>query len=198
MYDGIISLAERSITAYSLTGRVLERGIEPFIAPWGPFQTQDGWIAIVVPTERDWSRFCEAMGRPDLASVAGETDSGPARAKNMREGFLKAIVESWFAGQTTQQVVDNLLAQGLPVGPVQNARDIFECPHAKERGALIEVDDPVAGRVKLVGPPIKMSNQMDCIARPAPRLGEHNEQVLGEVLGYTPEQIEELRASGVL
>lgn len=198
MYDGIISLAERSITAYSLTGRVLERGIEPFIAPWGPFQTQDGWIAIVVPTERDWSRFCEAMGRPDLASVAGETDSGPARAKNMREGFLKPIVESWFAGQTTQQVVDKLLAQGLPVGPVQNAQDIFECPHARERGAFIEVEDPVAGRVKLVGPPIKMSNQMDCIARPAPRLGEHNEQVLREVLGYTPEQVEELRASGVL
>jgi CoA:oxalate CoA-transferase len=198
MYDGIISLAERSITAYSLTGRILERGIEPFIAPWGPFQTQDGWIAIVVPTERDWSRFCEAMGRPDLASMAGETDSGPARAKNMREGFLKAIVESWFAGQTTQQVVDSLLAQGLPVGPVQNAEDIFNCPHAKERGALIEVDDPVAGRVKLVGPPIKMSNQMECIARPAPRLGEHNEQVLREVLGYTPEQVEELRASGVL
>jgi CoA:oxalate CoA-transferase len=198
MYDGIISLAERSITAYSLTGRILERGIEPFIAPWGPFQTQDGWIAIVVPTERDWSRFCEAMGRPDLAAVAGETDSGPARAKNMREGFLKAIVEGWFAGQTTQQVVDKLLAQGLPVGPVQNAQDIFNCPHAKERGALIEVDDPVAGRVKLVGPPIKMSNQMECIARPAPRLGEHNEQVLREVLGYTPEQVEELRASGVL
>jgi crotonobetainyl-CoA:carnitine CoA-transferase CaiB-like acyl-CoA transferase len=198
MYDGIISLAERSITAYSLTGRVLERGIEPFIAPWGPFQTQDGWIAIVVPTERDWARFCEAMGRPELAAVAGETDSGPARAKNMREGALKAIVEGWFAGHTTQEVVDRLLAQGLPVGPVQNAREIFECPHARRRGALIEVEDPVAGRVKLVAPPIKMSGQMEPIARPAPRLGEHNEQILCELLGYAPEQVEELRASGVL
>ncbi len=62
----------------------MERGIEPFIAPWGPFETKDGWIALIVPTERDWSRFCEAMGRSDLVGMEGETDSGPVRAKNMR------------------------------------------------------------------------------------------------------------------
>lgn len=197
MYDAIISLAERSITAYSLTGRVLERGVEPFIAPWGPFQTQDGWVALVVPTERDWSRFCEAMGRPDLVGVAGETDSGPARAKNMHSGPLKPIVEGWFAGLTSQEVMGKLLAQGLPIGPVQNAQEIVSCPHAAARDALVEVDDPVAGRVKLVGPPIKMSNQMQAIARPAPRLGEHSAEILG-LLGYSPEQVRELAASGVL
>jgi crotonobetainyl-CoA:carnitine CoA-transferase CaiB-like acyl-CoA transferase len=198
MYDAIISLAERSITAYSLTGHLLERGVEPFIAPWGPFETQDGWIALIVATERDWSRFCEAMGRPDLVGLEGETDSGPARAKNMRDGSLKAIVEEWIASQTTQEVVDKLLAQGLPVGPVQNAQDIFDCPHARARRALIEVEDPVAGRVELVGPPIKMSSQMAVAARPAPRLGEHNEEVLGELLGYAPEEIQEMGESGVL
>jgi crotonobetainyl-CoA:carnitine CoA-transferase CaiB-like acyl-CoA transferase len=198
MYDAIVSLAERSVTAYSLTGHILERGIEPFIAPWGPFQTQDGWIALIVPTERDWSRFCEAMERPDLVGVEGETDSGPARAKNMRDGFLKSIVESWIAGQTTKEVVDKLLAQGLPVGPVQNAQEIFECPHVAARRALVEVDDPVAGKVKLVGPPIKMSNQMRPVAQPAPRLGEHNAEILCDLLGYAPEQVWELEEAGVL
>lgn len=197
MYDAIISLAERSITAYSLTGHILQRGVEPFIAPWGPFQTKDGWIALIVPTERDWSRFCEAIGRPDLVGMEGETDSGPARAKNMRDGFLKPIVEGWIADHTTAEVMDKLLAQGLPVGPVQNAQDIFTCPHATARGALVEVDDPVAGPVKLVGPPIKMSNQMEPEVRPAPRLGQHNEEILQE-LGYTSEQIREMAGSGVL
>jgi CoA:oxalate CoA-transferase len=197
MYDAIISLAERSVTAYSLTGRVLERGIEPFIAPWGPFQTQDGWIALIVPTERDWSRFCEAIGRPDLVGMKGETDSGPARARNMRDGFLKPVVEGWIAAHTTQEVMDTLLAQGLPVGPVQNAQEIFECPHVAARQALLEVDDPVAGKVKLVGPPIKMSSQPVPIARPAPRLGEHNLEILRE-LGYGEEQVRELAAGGVL
>jgi crotonobetainyl-CoA:carnitine CoA-transferase CaiB-like acyl-CoA transferase len=198
MYDAIVSLAERSITAYSLTGHILERGIEPFIAPWGPFETKDGWIALIVPTERDWSRFCEAMGRPDLVGMEGETDSGPARAANMREGFLKDIVENWIASQTTKEVVDKLLAQGLPVGPVQNAKDIFECPHVEARRTMLQVQDPVAGEVKLVGPPIKMSGQMEPIARPAPRLGQHNEAILQELLGYSDEQIQELAASGVL
>jgi crotonobetainyl-CoA:carnitine CoA-transferase CaiB-like acyl-CoA transferase len=198
MYDAIISLAERSVTAYSLTGHVLERGVEPFIAPWGPFATKDGWIALIVATERDWSRFCEAMRRPDLVGMEGETDSGPARAKNMRDGFLKPIVEGWIASQTTDEVVKSLLEQGLPVGPVQNARDIFECPHVEARKALIEVDDPVAGKVKLVGPPIKMSNQMTALARPAPSLGEHNEAILGDLLGYSPEQVKELSEDGVL
>jgi CoA:oxalate CoA-transferase len=198
MYDAIVSLAERSITAYSLTGRVLERGIEPFIAPWGPFETKDGWIALIVPTERDWSRFCEAMGRSDLVGMEGETDSGPARAKNMRDGFLKPIVEGWIASRTTKEVVDTLLEHGLPVGPVQNAQEIFECPHVAARRTLVEVDDPVAGTVKLVGPPIKMSNQTTPIAFPAPRLGEHNEEILRELLGYSPEQIKNLAEAGVL
>jgi crotonobetainyl-CoA:carnitine CoA-transferase CaiB-like acyl-CoA transferase len=198
MYDAIISLAERSITAYSLTGRILERGIEPFIAPWGPFQTKDGWIAMIVPTERDWSRFCTAMERTDLVGMEGETDSGPARAKNMRDGFLKPIVEGWIASHTTKEIADKLLEQGLPIGPVQNAQDIFECPHVEARKALIEIDDPVAGLLKLVGPPIKMSSQMTPIARPAPRLGQHNDELLRDVLGYSAEQIEELRETGVL
>src|SRR6266700_5065615 len=67
MYDTIIGLAERSVTAYSLTGHVLERGNEPYMAPWGPFQCKDGWIGLIVATESAWSKFCQAIERPDLA-----------------------------------------------------------------------------------------------------------------------------------
>ena len=198
MYDAMISLAERSLTAYSLTGHVLKRGIEPFIAPWGPFQTKDGWIALIVPTERDWARLCEAMERPDLIGMEGETDSGPARARNMQGGFLQPVVEDWIAARTTDEVVEDLLAQGLAVGPVQNAKDVFECEHASARNAFIDIEDPVAGEVTLVGPPIKMSGQETVITHPAPRLGEDNEAILQDVLGYEAQQIQELIESGVL
>jgi len=198
MYDAMISLAERSLTAYSLTGHVLKRGIEPFIAPWGPFQTKDGWIALIVPTERDWARLCEAMERPDLIGMEGETDSGPARARNMQGGFLQPVVEDWIAARTTDEVVEELLAQGLAVGPVQNAKDVFECEHASARNAFIDIEDPVAGEVTLVGPPIKMSGQETVVTHPAPRLGEDNEAILQDVLGYEAQQIQELIESGVL
>lgn len=195
MYDTIIGLAERSVTAYSLTGHILERGREPYMAPWGPFECQDGWVALIVATERDWARFCEAIDRPDLVGREGAT-SGPERAKNM-EGWLGDIIRAWFSRQTQAEAVEKLLAANLPVGPVQNARDVFECPQVAARKVLIDAPDPILGSVRLVGPPFKMSGHPEPVANPAPLLGQHTGEILSE-LGYNPAQIETLQAEGVV
>src|SRR3990172_6015334 len=115
MYDTIVALAERSVTAYSLANTVLERGRERYMAPWGPFRCRDGWVALIVATERDWGRFCEAIGRPDLVGREGAT-SGQERAASMA-GWLGETVAAWFAERTKAEAVDELLAAGLPVGP---------------------------------------------------------------------------------
>jgi crotonobetainyl-CoA:carnitine CoA-transferase CaiB-like acyl-CoA transferase len=196
MYDTIIGLAERSVTAYSLTGTVLERGREPFMAPWGPFECSDGWVALIVATERDWGRFCGAIGRPDLEAREGAT-SGPERARHMTD-WLGEIIAGWFRGQTTSEAVDKLLAAGLPVGPVQNAREIAECPHVEARHMLIEVPDPILGSVRLVGPAFKMSGNPEALSGPAPLLGEHTSSILREALGYSEQRIAELQAEGAL
>ena len=196
MYDTIIGLAERSVTAYSLTATILERGRELYMAPWGPFECSDGWVALIVATERDWGRFCDAIGRPDLVGQEG-TSSGPDRAQNMA-GRLGETIAEWFSGQTKAEVVEKLLAAGLPVGPVQNAREIYECPHVEARQMLIDVPDPILGTVKLVGPPFKMSASPEPIAAAAPLLGEHTTEVLREFLGYSDERVTELRAEGVV
>jgi len=196
MYDTIIGLAERSLTAYSLTGTVLERGREPYMAPWGPFECSDGWIALIVATERDWGRFCEAIGRPDMVGIEGAT-SGPERAKNMT-GWLGEIVSDWFKGQTKADASAKLLEAGLAVGPVQNAKEIFDCPHVEARRTLIDVPDPVLGSVKLVGPPFKLSSDATPLTRAAPLLGEHTSEILQETLGYSEERVAELREEGVV
>ena len=196
MYDTIVGLAERSVTAYSLTGAVLERGREPYMAPWGPFECSDGWVALIVATERDWGRFCEAIGRPDLEARDGAM-SGPERAQSM-SGWLGEIIAAWFRGQTKAEAADRLLAAGLPVGPVQNAREIYECPHVDARHLLIDVPDPILGSVRLVGPPFKLSGNPGALAGPAPRLGEHNAEILRERLGYSDQRVSELQAEGAL
>jgi crotonobetainyl-CoA:carnitine CoA-transferase CaiB-like acyl-CoA transferase len=196
MYDTIIGLAERSVTAYSLTKHILERGREPYMAPWGPFQCQDGYIGVIVATEGDWAKFCQAIGRPDLVGHEGTT-SGPERAKNM-SGWLGDIINAWFKQQTKGDATNKLLAVGLPIGPVQTAQEIFEDPHVAARQLLIDVPDPILGSVKLVGPVAKMSGSTEPVTRPAPLLGQHNAEILREMLGYSDEQIGQLKADAVI
>jgi len=196
MYDTIIGLAERSVTAYSLTNQVLQRGRELFMAPWGPFQCQDGWIGLIVATEGDWAKFCQAIERPDLVGHEGAT-SGPERAKNM-SGWLGEIINGWFRHQNKADATARLLAVGLPIGPVQDAKEIFDDPQVAARRLMIEVSDPILGPVKLVGPVAKLSNDPEPLTGPAPLLGQHNSEVLTEVLGYTKEQVGRLKAEGVI
>lgn len=196
MYDTIIGLAERSLTAYSLTGTTLERGQELYMAPWGPFECSDGWVALIVATERDWGRFCEAIGRPELVDQEGAT-SGPERARGM-SGPLGEIIAEWFKGRTAAEAAETLLAAGLPVGPVQNAKEIYECRHVEARHTLIDVPDPVLGSARLVGPPFKLSADPEPLVRAAPRLGEHTAEILRERLGYSEEKVTALYEEGVV
>ena len=196
MYDTIIGLAERSVTAYSLTEQVLERGRERYMAPWGPFRCKDGYVGLIVATEGDWAKFCQAIQRPDLVGHEGAT-SGPERAKNM-SGFLGEVINDWFGGQTKADASAKLLAVGLPVGPVQTAQEIYDDPHVAARQLMIDVPDPILGSVKLVGPVARMSSGSEPLVGPAPLLGEHNTEILTEVLGYTREQVDELKGYGIL
>jgi len=196
MYDTIIGLAERSVTAYSLTQQVLERGRERYMAPWGPFECRDGFVGVIVATEGDWAKFCQAIERPDLVGHDGAT-SGPERAKNM-SGWLGEIINGWFSGQTKAGASAKLLAVGLPVGPVQTAQEIFDDPHVAARKLMIDVPDPILGSVKLVGPVARMSNDPEPLVGPAPLLGEHNAEILAERLGYTKEQVAGLKGDGII
>ena len=196
MYDSMIGLAERSVTAYSLTGHVLQRGREPYMAPWGPFECKDGYVGVIVATEGDWAKFCTAIERPDLVGREGAT-SGPDRAKNMT-GWLGEIINGWFKTQTKADATSRLLGAGLPIGPVQNAKEVFDDPQVAARKLMIEVPDPVLGTVKLVGPVAKLSSAPEALAGPAPLLGQHNMEVLTEMLGYTSEEVDRLEREGVL
>jgi CoA:oxalate CoA-transferase len=196
MYDTIIGLAERSVTAYSLTRHVLQRGREPYMAPWGPFECADGYIGLIVATEGDWAKFCAAIERPDLVGREGAT-SGPDRAKNM-SGWLGEIINGWFKTKTKAEATSKLLAAGLPIGPVQDAQEIFDDPQVAARRLMIDVPDPILGSVKLVGPAARLSGSPEPLTGPAPLLGEHNAEVLAEMLGYTRDQVARLEEEGVI
>jgi crotonobetainyl-CoA:carnitine CoA-transferase CaiB-like acyl-CoA transferase len=196
MYDNMASLAERYLTVYSLTDQVMKRGKERFIAPWGPFSVKDGYAALIVATESDWAKFCNAIGHPELIDDE-RSNSGPKRAENM-DGFLGPIISEWFMKYTKQEVTDILLDLGMPVGPVQDSKEVFECPHIKARDLIIETNDPIVGPTKLVGSPLKLSKSPQQLTDPVPMLGEHTDEVLSDLLGYSAEKITKIKEAGAV
>lgn len=191
MFDVMMALTERSHTLYSLTGNVMKRGKESLIHPWGAYKTKDGHVAIIVLEAKMWGRFCDVIGHPEFFEDPRFVNA-MQRAKNRRE--LDPIIEQWMEQYVSEEVTEKLLAAGVPCGPVRSSQEIYDCEQAKARRMWVEVDDPVASTVKLVGSPVKIKGMpVETKANPAPLLSQHTDEILSSVLGYDHEKIETLR-----
>jgi crotonobetainyl-CoA:carnitine CoA-transferase CaiB-like acyl-CoA transferase len=196
MYDALVSLMTMRVVDYVVTGVLIERGEKRGSAPNGLFKVKDGYVAIGVVGEQLWSRFCHAIGRPELVNHPG-LETGSERARNV-ETKLRPLIEHWAADKTKQEVTEILLSHHVPAGPVQTLPEVVECPHIKSRQMLVEAEHPVVGHTKYVGNPIKMSDYPNPIFTPPPLLGEHTEQVLSSILGMTSAEMLQLQAEGVV
>ncbi|MDP6100465.1 MAG: CoA transferase [Dehalococcoidia bacterium] len=196
MYDNMVALNNLSINLYLMAGVKIPRGALATSAPFGPFKAQDGYVVLAVGGEKIWQRFCTAIGREDLVGRPG-LGNGNERALNL-ETVLRPIVEGWMADKSRQTVCDLMLEHGVPAGPTQDVEDIVVCPHLEARQTFWEVDDPVLGKVKVIGNPIKMSAAPPFAPTPPPMVGQHNQEILGNLLGLSAQELDELKARGAL
>lgn len=195
MYDAMTSLMTTVFSAYTFDKGMATRGGMATSFPYGAFKCQDGFFVLAVAGDVMWQRFCTVIDRPDL--FADETlKTGTGRAA--RAPFLRRIVESWARDTTRLQVVEILIKAGIPAGPVQDIGDLLECPHLQARGLIRQVDDPVAGPWPVMGVPIRLSESGPAKADPPPQFGEHTDEILTQELGLSPEEIQRLRAAGVV
>ncbi|ATW26082.1 CaiB/BaiF CoA transferase family protein [Candidatus Formimonas warabiya] len=191
MFDVMMALTERANTLYSLTGNVMSRGKESLIHPWGAYKTKDGYVAIIVLEAKMWERFCDVIGHGEFFEDPRFANA-MLRAKNRRE--LDPVIEQWMEQYTSEEVTEKLLAVGVPCGPVRSSQDLYHCAQAKARRMWVEVNDPVASTIKLVGNPVKIKSMpVETKADPAPLLGQHTEEILSAVLGFDREKIEMLK-----
>ncbi len=164
------------------------------LSPAEAFQSQDGLLNVVLMNPDQWGRFCAALGDPVM-----ETDprfsTNEARLGNHAE--FKARVERILAAAPAAEWVTRLEAAGIAAGPVYEFHEVFEDPQVRYLGLVTEMDQPGAGRVRFLGFPGRVSGTPPRIARPAPLLGQHTAQVLGE-LGLSHEEIDRLAAGGVV
>lgn len=188
MYDCMVALGERAHSQYIFTGDVVTRGPDKNMAPWGPFKAKDGYVALIVPTEKMWLRLCKAIKREDF--IENENfNSGPKRAVH-RDEWEPALIE-WMADKSKNEVCDILMSQGMPCGPVQDSEDILNCPHLAKRDLFVKIPDKIMGELTVIGSPLKLENSKPSYGA-EPLLGENTVEILKGLLKYDDKKIKAL------
>ena len=141
-----------------------------------------------------WEKVCDVIGRPEWKEHP-DYATPPARLPRLNEVF--AAIEQWTMTKTKFEVMDVCNPLDIPVGPILSMQELSEEPSLRETGTIVEVDHPTRGKYLTVGNPVKLSDSPSEVTR-SPLLGEHTAEILGEVLGYSAEEISGLREAGVV
>jgi glutaryl-CoA transferase len=179
-----------------ITGRSPGRrgNAHPNIVPYETFPTEDGELVVAVGSERQWLRFCEAIGLPALAEDPRFATNG-GRVEHRDE--LRPIIAERMAGRPTVEWAAALDAAEVPNGAVAGIREAFDSPEAAELGMSVEVEHPALGVLRQVGIPIAFETTPGAIRSAPPLLGEHTDEVLVEA-GFAAAEIEALRRDHVV
>jgi crotonobetainyl-CoA:carnitine CoA-transferase CaiB-like acyl-CoA transferase len=166
----------------------------PNLTPAEAFRTKDGWVQVVIMNPDQYARFCKVLGDDVLATDPrfATNDSRLAHHDELRDR-----VERVLAGATTAEWVGRLEAAQVAAGPIYEFDEVFEDPQVKHLGLVAEIDQPGYGRARMLAFPVGASATPAAIRRPAPLLGEHTAEVLGE-LGLVRAEIDRLAAAGVV
>lgn len=144
-------------------------------SPYQVFRTADGWITIGASQQHFFTVLCEILGHPTLAAnprfatIADRVKNNTALVELLQEHLARAPSAYW---------LDALEAAGIPAGPVREFDQVFTDPHMLSRDMVVETTHPVTGRFRTLGVPVKLSATPGAVQRPAPRLGEHTDEVL--------------------
>lgn len=196
LVDSLVSALEIINMIYLCTGRVPSRIGNRYeaIYPYDSFRAADGNVIIACGNDKLYDSLKSLLQLRGMDDAM--FDGNINRVANHEP--LKKIIETWTSVRTIDEVVDTLLAAGIPAAPINTIDRVVNDPHiAGARQMFVECEHPVAGKVTLTGTPVKFKAHDFSIYRPAPRLSEHTQEILGS-LGYTPAEIDGLRERGVI
>ena len=198
MLDCQLAILENALSRFQVDGVPPQPlgNRHPTITPFQAFKALDGYFVVGAGNDAIWVRLCRAIDRPDLA-VDSRFATNAARTDMLEE--VIACLAPAFATKTVAEWLAILEAAGVPSGPVNTIDRVVENRQLKARNMLVEVEDPAAGTVLVPGNPIKLSEvPVEPHFTRAPAVGEHTEEVLRDLAGMGPADVDELRRQGVV
>src|SRR5438874_1075468 len=195
MLEGQLGLLQGTIGAYMADGVVPEPMGTAYKAllPYQTFRTKTRDLALAVGSDKLWRIFCPLLGLDDMLDDPRYATNA---ARGANRASLIARLEEVFLTKTYEEWEALLLPAGVPMGAINTIDTVVEHPQVKARGMLVECEHPIAGKVRIVGPPVRLSETPGAIREPAPLLGQHTDQVLRERLGLGDDEIARLRRAG--
>jgi CoA:oxalate CoA-transferase len=166
----------------------------PTISPTGGFPTRDGYVILAIGNDQHWKVFCEAVDRPEWIGDP-RFCSNAKRTENM--AALRILLEQLFASHETGYWLNLIEKAKIPCGPVNSIEQVVNDPQVQFRKMITSVNHPIAGKVHMSGPPIKLSRTPCGVTLPPPTLGQQSIEILKTYLKLSDNAIEEFKRSGV-
>lgn len=198
LYEAVLQVMESVVPEYDVMGLVRQRSgsILPGIAPSNVYRCRDGEYMIGGNGDAIFARLAEAMGEPELARdprYATHTTRGQNQAE------LDERIERWTRTLTVDQLEALMIKHSVPAGRIYTGREMLADPHFAAREALVSVEHPQHGNIRMQAPMPKLSDTPSAVRRRAPQFpGEHNGEVYGELLGLDADALDELRLRGII
>ncbi|MDP3135344.1 MAG: CoA transferase [Burkholderiaceae bacterium] len=199
MADAVIPSLASSIAFYLGMGkeppRTGNRHSGLAYAPYNVYAASDGHIAIFCVRNEHWAALCDVMEQPLLATDE-RFSSIASRVQNM--DAVDAAVAGWVRGFTRAEAFERLMVRQVPSAPVLSVSEVMHEPHFRQRGAVVPIEHPVMGPLLVLGSPLHLGEAAPLAPSPAPELGQHNREILSQLLGLSDDEIDALQDAGVL
>jgi formyl-CoA transferase len=197
LQESVLNLLRSAYQGHYHTGKPIPRIGSHYVGlcPWDTFPTKDGYVVIGAITTEQWVNLCQVLGRSEMTHAQGFERSADRYWKHPDE--VNQMISSWTADKGKKEVMETLIAKGVPCGMVMDSADILEDPHLLEREMIVETTHPEKGAFKQLACPIRLGNKMTEIT-PAPALGQNNEEIYIHLLEYTKEELSKLKDEKII
>jgi formyl-CoA transferase len=197
LFDSHVALLTNVASNYLVGGDPPRRfgNAHPNLVPYDSFSARDGWFIVGVANEKQWGLLCDLLARPDMKT---DLRFATNRDRVANRDVLVAELNRTFSERDVDDWLADLVRAGLPCGRINSIPEVFSHPQAQAREMTLETGHPTVGSVRLTGFPYKLSGTPAAIHRPPPLLGEHTEEVLTGLLGYSTESLAALRKQGTI